>query len=231
MTMTINEALEAASMEALLDELAVKTAALESKTTQKDRRAAHKAALEGYDIDHLVEMQAKMRAAVDTMTANTFAVDNQGAELTESQVTALMRELLDQKDIEALLKARYEMIRTAIFAHITETLAAKGIPDPEYATGSAEAPEVGKRFAREGGKRKGVWDYDKLAEVLGEEAWNRVHVTKIVPERRVTELDEEALLRELKGRDLDVLARCATFTRTPLKLNIRNLVEEESGIE
>ena len=223
--MTINEALEAASLQALIEGVAEKVPA----ATSVARKAAHQKALETFDIDHLLTMQDKMKASIDQMTANTFSIDELG-ELSDFQLASLMRELLDQKDIKDLIETRYQMIRTAVFAHITERLANNGVEDPEFAPGEAPVSELGKKFTREGGKLKATLNHAKLAELLGTERWNKVHTTVTIPERTETKLDEDALL-ELVSQDfsvLEIFKACVTSgERTSQRLNIRKLEKLE----
>lgn len=219
--MTINEALEAASLQALMQDMAEAKAPV---TSGVQRRAAHQTALENFDIDHLLSMQDKMRAAIDQMTANLFAFDSPTTELSDTQLASLMRELLDQKDIKDLIDVRYQMIRTLVFAHITEKLDANGVENPEFAPGEAVVPELGKKFARETSKKISL-DEKKLHSLLGEEKWNEVCDITVVPEHVETSLSTEKLLKLINDNPelMEVLRDCILPSKWTARFMVREL--------
>lgn len=230
--MTINEALEAASLEALMDTMADEVVNPAPTPSQASRKAAHEAAMENLDanIDHMLAMQEKMQNAANQIVGNIIDLKDSGPELSAEALKALMIELQDAKDIANFLKTRYEkMLRPIIFAHITELLAAKGVPEPQFAAGDAPVPSLGKRFARTGGKAKTTLDFEKFAELLGEERWNQVHTTTIIPERTETKLDEQALIKLVASDPsiMELFKQCMRVdSRTNQALNIYNLEEE-----
>lgn len=226
--MTINEALEAASLQALMEQMAEGPKV--PVPSQKARAAEHEAALENVDLDHMLKMAEKMKDAVTSMVSNIIDFRDSGPLLSSEALAALMIELNDAKDIEKLLKARYEkMIRPAIFTHITETLAANGVEDPQYAQGEAPVPELGLKFTRVGGRAKLTLDHTRLAEALGEERWNQVHITTIIPERRETKLDEDALLALVASDPsvLETFKACVRIDgRTPQQLRTEKIGDD-----
>lgn len=221
--MTINE-MDTTSLQSLMEGVAKATPA-----TSVARKAAHQKAIVDFDIDHLLAMQDKMNGFINQMTACTFITEDRD-ELTEVQLAQVMTTLEAQKDIKDLLETWYQQARTAVFAHITHNLDNNGVDEPEFAPGDAPVPMLEKRFAREGGKLTPTLDFTKLAKKLGTERWNLVHTTTIIPERREDELDEDKLL-ELVANDhsvLEIFKECITSgKRTPQKLNIRKLDEDE----
>lgn len=225
----INEALEAASIEALMDTMADEVVNPAPTPSQASRKAAHEVAMENLDanIDHMLDMQEKMQNVANQIVGNIIDLKDSGPELSPEALKSIMEELQASKDITNFLKVRYEkMLRPIIFAHITEVLAAKGVAEPQFAPGDAPVPSLGKRFARTGGKAKTTLDFEKFAELLGEERWNQVHITKTIPAREETTLDETALI-QLVAKDPEVMeffkASMRVDSRTNQALNIFNL--------
>jgi hypothetical protein len=220
--MTINE-MDTTSLQSLMEGVIAATPA-----TSVARKAAHAKALAEFDIDHLLKMQDEMSDAINQMTACTFITEDK-EQLSEAQLELVMTALEQQKNIKDLLETWYQLARSAVFTHITNNLAHNGVDEPEFASGDAAVPALGKKFAREGGKLTPTLDFAKLAEKLGTERWNTVHTTTIIPERRETKVDEDKLL-ELVANDhsvMDIFRECITSgKRTPQKLNIRKLDSE-----
>jgi hypothetical protein len=130
------------------------------KSTVAARKASNRQAIESFDLDRLLELQAKMASIIDTLTANELGDDE--VVLSEPKATALMGELLDENDVAELLAVRKEMIREAVFAHLDEV-------EGPNANGSIPVPELGKRFAREGaGVGAPQVDEQRLQALLGD---------------------------------------------------------------
>jgi len=212
------------TLQSLLDQ-AVESAPAPSG---KDRAAQIAAAITDRDVEELFALQSKLIGVIDQIVANGIDPDDLGTR-TEEQLRGLMVELLDQKDVKRLIEVRYQMIRAAIFAHITEENRTKNIPNPERAPGEAAVPVLGKKFTREGGKLKASLNSDKLREALGEARWAEVTTAVVVPavaEHIKQELDEDKIL-ELVRRDpsvLELFRSCVTADRyTPQSFHVREL--------
>ena len=202
---TAREELDAAAaLQSLLDQFA--EAAPVEVASAKARSAAIAAAIATKDIDELLALQEKMTGIIDQIVVNTIDLDNLGT-CTEDELINLMLELLDQKDVERLLKVRYQMIRAAIFAHITEVNKAKKLPDPELAPGEAAVPALGKKFTREGGRIKATLDHQALRKALGARRWRKICKVVTVPavEEHTELVPDEDLILELVRKDASVL--------------------------
>lgn len=185
------------------------------KNTADTRREAHRQAIESTDIDHLLALQDKMTTLIDTITANDLGDTN----LSPEHLSTLMAEFLDQRDIKELLDARYQMIRSAIFAHL-DTLGGPGTP------GEVPVPTAGKKFVRQGGRQKFALDEEALIAALGPQRATRVLPTRVVPEHVERTFDTDAALA-LIAEDPSVLevirAHVTEAGRTPLSFHVREL--------
>lgn len=193
----------AASLQSLIDAAAD---AGPKSPTGAERKAALSEAIRQSNIDKLMALQEKMSGVMGRILANKDITESL-AVLNEAELLALMEELTDEQRVKELLEIRYQSIRTAIFAHITETHRAKGVHDPEHTPGEAPVPALGKRFTREGGKAKAQLDKVLLAQKLGKERWAEVSKAVVVPaveEHVEYVLDDERILA-LVQRDPDVL--------------------------
>lgn len=178
-------------MESMADQLIAEDIR-DKKLTAAQRKDSHRAMLEMFDIDKLLAMQEKMARAIDRMTANQID-PSEPVFLSPERAEELMIELLDQTDIKELLEVRRDLIRAAVFAHITEEARRTGAPEPEYATGSVPVPDLGKKFVREGGGRgKPVLDETLFREALGA-VWEEVYDVQIIPEQVIPERVEYTL--------------------------------------
>jgi hypothetical protein len=148
---------EVAVFEALLAQVPTQVV---PKSTVAARKASNRQAIESFDLDRLLELQAKMTAIIDTLTANELGSNE--VVLSEDKATALMAELLDENDVAELLTVRKEMIREAVFAHLDEV-------EGPNTNGSIPVPALGKRFSREGaGTGAPQVDEQRLAALLGD---------------------------------------------------------------
>lgn len=178
------------------------------KLTAAQRKDSHRNMLEQFDIDKLLAMQEKMSQAIDRMTANQIDLEEPGA-LSPEKAEELMVELLEQTDIKELLEVRRELIRAAVFSHLTEEARRTGVADPEFVTGSVPVPALGKKFVREGGNRAApTLDETLFREALGA-AWEEVYDVQVIPEQVIPErveytLDPEKVMK-LAEEDSKVL--------------------------
>lgn len=230
MTDSIIEAIEAgATLQSLLDE-AVSIVPTKSLTGVQ-RKEAHQLAIENADPGHLLDLADKMSKAVEKILANKIDLNHLGT-LSPEELRAFMIEYLDQRDIQELLKVRYEMIRAAVFGHITALNKAEGTKDPEFDPREVPVQDLGKKFVRQGGKAKAVLDNEKLREVLGQQRWEQVCkavTVPAVPEHVEYHLDHDAML-ELVVQDPAVLEQfreCITpGPRTPVSFHVRDIKSE-----
>lgn len=194
----INDALENISdLQSLID-VAEEETPTEVKTGVQ-RTAEIAQALSVKDIKELASLQSTLESLLDQILANH--IDPDSPVLTDEQLFSYAREHMDRKELERLLKVRHEVMRAAIFAHITEVNRAKGLPDPEHQPGEAPIPGLGKTFAREGGKMKATINKTALEAKLGKERWEQVCkavIVPAVPEHIEYHLDDDALLALVK---------------------------------
>lgn len=169
------------------------------KLTAAQRKDTHRNMLEQFDIDKLLAMQEKMARAIDRMTANQIDLEEPGV-LSPEKAEELMIELLDQTDIKELLEVRRELIRAAVFSHLTEEARRAKKPEPEFTPGSVPVPALGKKFVREAGNRAApTLDETLLREALGAD-WESVYEIEVIPEQIIPErieykLDPEKVMK------------------------------------
>ena len=190
----------AATLQSLIDAAAE---AGPKPPTGVERKAALAEAIRQSNIDKLMALQEKTTGIVGRIVANKSITESLGR-LSEAELLALMEELEVEQRVKELLELRYQMIRTAVFAHITETHRANGVEDPDHTPGEAPVPAMGKRFTREGGKAKAQLDKELLASKLGEKRLAEVSRTVVIPEHVEHVLDEERMLA-LVQRDPEVM--------------------------
>jgi len=217
-------------MESMADEIVADPG---PRRTAAQRKDSHRDMLNLFDIDKLLSMQEKMVRAIDLMTANLFDFTANGEPglLTPAKAEELMIELLEQTDIKELLEVRRDMMRTAVFAHLTEEARRNGDSDPEYAPGSIPVPTQGKKFVREsGGRAAPRLDETLFREALGPD-WEQVYDVEVIPEQVIPERVEYTLdptkvmaLAEKNPRVLEALRQSLTpgERRTP-RFTVRNL--------
>lgn len=216
---------EGMTLQALMDEVIEVPDSYESSKARTSRIAE---AISTKDLDLLDDLQQKMGDIIQKILINTFDPEEL-EELDDDQLSRLMTEVEDHKDIKRLVDVRYQMIRTRIFNHITAANKAKGITEPEYAPGEVPVPTQGKKFTREGGRIKAILDHDKLRKALGKKRWQQVCKAEIVPavaEHIEYTLDEDKIL-ELIRKDpkvLHIFKDCVSSgSRTPSSFHVRKL--------
>lgn len=205
-------------------------AAASGKLTAAQRKDSHRDMLGQFDIDKLLEMQEKMTRAIDRMTANQIDLEDPGV-LSPEKAEELMIEMLDQTDIKELLEVRRELIRTAVFAHITEEARREKKVEPEFASGAVPIPSLGKKFVREaGGRAAPELDETLFREALGA-GWESVYDVQVIPEQVIPErieytLDPERVMKlaENDPKVLEALRKSLIpgARRTP-RFTIRNI--------
>ena len=199
------------------------TTAVPTRSTIETRKNEWQEVVESFDIEKLLAIQSEMDSFVDKMKviANRDSTD---IDLNNEEAKSLMVEYLSSKNISEFLDARKSMVRTMVFKVIEERLRKAGVDDPENQSGEIEVPELGKRFCKEGaGYGDPTLDVAKLKELLGDKIQD-ITVVKIIPEKRVEEIDEDLLI-ELAQSDDSVMeavkeSLVAGKPKTP-RLNIR----------
>lgn len=181
------------------------------RTTVAQREEEWKKALASQDETKLLEMQETMSNYVDLVSKHEIKFDELPKELTKDDRVRLMKEHTMFKDMDEFLKIRREWIRSVIFEIITEMNRKKGVEDPEHATGSVEVPELGKRFAKNGGGRKDpILDEEKLKTLLGAQ-WADACEVEFVPRQVIEEHTELRFsiekVMKLAENDLTVLEK------------------------
>jgi hypothetical protein len=229
MTAKINNNITAL-LDVLQDDILAEAPPAPRSLTAAQRKDSHRAMLGSFDLDKLLDMQEKMASAIDRMTANVIDPDNPG-KLTPAKAEELMAELLDQTEIKDLLEVRRELIRAAVFSHLTEEARDEGKDDPEYQPGYVPVPGMGRKFTREGGARSAPKvDEDLLREGMGDR-WEEAYRVEVVPAQIIPEHTEYSLdlekLMELASSDpaiLEVLRKALVpGERTTPRFFIRNL--------
>lgn len=231
MMTTLNEDLDAAiALESLITQAATETYVKDPSKAAES--AEYLKALKDTDIDVLLDLQDKMKAIIDRATANHIDPDDLG-ELSPEKAQELMVELLDQKSVETFLKLRYNLIRAAVFAHIDAMNAQRKVAHPTKAPGKLLVAALGKKFTREGGKMKGTFDQQKLAELLTEEQYNQVFKKRWVEptEGYWEEYRDDDALQALVLKQPSVMEklRAAVVATgfTPSSFHIRNMTKED----
>jgi hypothetical protein len=87
---------------------------------------------------------------------------------------------------------------------MTAEFEAEGDEYPEHINASIDAPEFGKRFARQGcGRKDPSLDEKKLAKLLGDKVWEQVTVEKVEVTREV----DLGSLMQLAKHDPEILEK------------------------
>lgn len=226
------ELLESGKFVEALDKIA--RAAKPTETIQRNNLEARKKKLAKAVRDSDPEVLERMAEIMATYVDDVARIfPDEPRQLTKSEAHVLMAEALQNKDITEFVAMRKDAIRELVFMSIDETNRAKGL-DPTEHGGKIPVPTLGKVFCKEGvNPGKPTVDNDKLREMLGADA-DKVFVTtvipeQVIPEQRITELDEEALLRLAATRpEVMVMLKEALVpgTPTPGRFVIRDLKDE-----
>lgn len=179
------------------------TPAVNKATTIEARKNEWKSVVDSFDIDRLLAIQDEMDSFVDKMKVLDKR-DSTEIDLTTEEAKNLMVEYLSSKNISEFLEARQSMIKEIVFQVIEERLREEGAEDPKNTNGEIVVPELGKVFKKEGaGLKDPSLDVAKLKEILGDRM-KEITTVKIIPEKRVEEIDED-LLVELAANDPSVM--------------------------
>lgn len=181
------------------------------RTSVEQRAAEWKSALEKMDEDKLLDMQEKMSDYVDLVSKQDMDFGEFPKELNSTQRVQMMRCVLMTKDIKEFLDVYHNWVRSAVFSVVTEMNEKKGVKDPEHATGSIEVPELGKRFAKNGGGRKDPsLDEEKLKTLLGSQWVDACEVefvpAQVIPEHTELRFSIEKVMK-LAENDLTILEK------------------------
>lgn len=166
--------------EKLVEQEASKELELAPRTDVATRKAAWRTALARKDRKTLREAYDKFRGYVAKARDNAKIIEQEPSVLATDEAEALMRQFLDLRDIEKMVKADREAIKARVFASMTEYLASKGEEHPEHVNTDIDLPNVGFRFAREGAGRKDPEiNILLLQSILGEDLFNQVTTKKV----------------------------------------------------
>lgn len=209
----------------VLGDLTESTPAPKTGSNLEYRKNEWKEAVESFDIDRLLAIQDEMDSFVDKMKVISKR-DSSEIDLTPNETQELMVEYLSSKNISEFLDARKAMVRELVFQVVEERLRKEGEEDPENTSGEIAVPQLGKRFCKEGaGYSDPTLDMGKLKELLGDKL-SQVTVVKIIPEKRVEEVDEELLilLAQSDSSVKDAIQKSVVpgKPKTP-RLNVRNI--------
>ena len=154
----------------------------------------------------LARINKTMQTYLRVVKKNAPVTSAEGPRLLEAEeANGLMTEFLAMRDIEEFVKVRREDIRRAVFGHLTESFAGQGEDFPEHISGSLEVPEHNLRFSREGaGRQDPDLNEDALKERLGEELFNKITTTTVIPAQEITKVSVEKLM-ELASEDPSVM--------------------------
>lgn len=156
------------------------------RATISHRKQVHENMISSSDLELMLEMQTKLNRLLSAVTENKLDLDDPGI-LGPLETEALMAEYLDERDIKELLEVRREMIRTAVFAHLTEECRREGATEPENTNRSLPVPGLGKRFVREGcGRKPPKLDEEKFKKLLGDD-WEQAYKATVVEEQVIPE--------------------------------------------
>lgn len=221
----------AAAVNELVSEESRRKVAADSRSTVAARKAKLRQALDSYDVDRLLELQATMTAFVDLVTETPFTAEGELV-LDGDRAATLMKRYLDQREINELVTVVKDLIREAVFAHFDAMGRAEGLEDPENHNGTLEVPEWGKKFCREGtGYQDPKFNEVRLEQLLGEQRWAQICTEEVIPEQVIPEHVERNLsvekALEMGRRDpevMEILRDCLTpGAPKPPKLMVRDL--------
>lgn len=185
------------------------------RTTVASRKLLMRQALEGYDVDRLLELQDTMTQFVDLVTRSSLIDEDAPVVLDGERAKDMMSCYLSQREIDEFATTVKDLIREAVFAHIDAVGAAEGKADPEHINGTLEVPELGRKFCREGaGYKDPKLDEARMQELLGDR-WDEVCEDIDIPEEVIPAHTEKVLSVEkalkLSRKDpavMEVLRAC-----------------------
>lgn len=163
------------------------------KTTVASRKLLMRQALEGYDVERLLELQQTMAAFVDLVTQSTLIAEDASPVLDGDRAKDLMERYLEQREIDEFMGTVKDLIRETVYAHLDHVLAADGVADPANTNGVLEVPELKRKFSREGaGYKDPDIDEPRLKELLGDR-WDEVCDDIDIPEQVIPAHQEQVL--------------------------------------
>lgn len=181
----------------------------ENRSTIAQRSEAWKQVLATMDEEKLLVMQEKMSEYVDLVSKIDLDINTPPKSLDDNQRVHLMKVYLMYKEMSEFLEVCKQWFKDITFSVIEAEKEAAGVEDFEHAGGEILVPELGKRFCKEGGKRKNpTLDEDKLKELLGDKWEDACEVEEVpevvIPAHREVTFSIEKLM-ELAESDLTIL--------------------------
>jgi len=170
------------------------------------RKAAYRKAVRNMDPSELASMEKTVSNFMPLLKRNSAITSTTGV-LTEAEAEDLMIEVLEVKRLQEMAKSRYEEIRKRVFNSLTESFAEQGEEFPEHVNGYIEVPRLKLKFTRERcGRKDPELDEDKLAELVGEEVWEKVTTVEVIPAQEVRTVDMDLYL-DAARRDPSLLEK------------------------
>lgn len=165
------------------------------------RKAAHLAALvktnkkvKGSSADLAPTAKAIKGFVAKAKAMAAFVESAVESGLTEEQAVIAMSVALDGKLINEFVAATYDATKSAVYASMDAAAAEAGEEFPAQTAMTLDVPETGKRFCREGvGRKPATLDEEKLAELIGEKAWEAITTEQVIPATVVRVIDESKL--------------------------------------
>ena len=162
-------------------------AVVATKSSRESRTARWKAALAKMDRKDIAVVNKTFQSFVRKLkSASPILSVDEPTRIAEAEANELMGIWEDMVRIEDTAKATREQIKARVSGAMTAEFAEDGDEYPEQINASIDAPEYGKRFARQGcGRKDPELDEKKLAKLLGEDLWKRVSTEEVVVKRNV----------------------------------------------
>jgi hypothetical protein len=180
-------------------------AVVATKSTREGRTARWKAALANLDRKDIAVVNKTFQSYIRKLkdAAPILSVE-EPTRIALAEANQLMDIWLEMIRVEDTAKATREQIKARVSGAMTAEFEAEGDEYPEHINASIDAPEFGKRFARQGcGRKDPSLDEKKLAKLLGDKVWEQVTVEKVEVTREV----DLGSLMQLAKHDPEILEK------------------------
>ncbi len=172
-----------------------------SRSTVADRKYKHLETILSKDKVALTEMKSQMSTFI-TMISTSTGLELPAKEvLDEDQSYDLLNTYLAYQKIVEFAETWKSQLREIVFSHITEERRREGLPNPDNINGEIIVEEVGKRFVKEGaGRKPATVNQEKIRQLLSDEDYQEVLDVEIIPQRSVTKLSYEKLMKKVQEK-------------------------------
>ncbi|ACH62149.1 hypothetical protein MYRNA_180 [Mycobacterium phage Myrna] len=176
-----------------------------TRSSRESRTARWKAALAKMDRKDIAVVNKSFQTFIRKLKdASPILSVEEPTRIALAEANQLMGIWEEMVRIEDTAKATREQIKARVSGAMTAEFAEEGEEYPEQINASIDAPEYGKRFARQGcGRKDPELDEKKLAKLLGEKLWKQVSTEEVVVKRNV---DIEALMAAAQ-KDPEILEK------------------------